>query len=217
MRGDLYTRVVVTIIALTLGVIGYRRIHANSVAVQTRPHVLSGFGANIYSNQTVTPGTYAFQSAVPFDGSIGMCWHLRSQDVGNDYVRIQQNGCDGTQNQHFIVGNLDANGFYEVTTQLSGYKYVDNSGAVGYGMSANNGALLPATFWHWRFVDVPNGSGRRYIVSEYDGSCVDRPTEAMNPGDRVQTMTCNGNVNQQWIPIGGSSLDQKNAGTGNNK
>jgi hypothetical protein len=210
MRSNLYTKVVLTIIALILGLIAYH-IRPRTASLEPK-HVPQTVGANTHSIQTVQPGVYAFQSAIPFAGSQGMCWDLRSQDVGNDYVRIQQNGCNGTQYQHFIVGNPDSNGFYEVTTQLSGYQYVDNSGVIGRGLSAYNGGGLPSSLWHWRFEDVPNGSGRRYIKSEYDGTCVDRPTESMNLGDRVQTYTCNGSENQQWIPIGPLVPNATNSG-----
>jgi hypothetical protein len=206
MRVDRYSKIVLTVIALLLAFVAFKLgrrapnppLPTTVVGGRNRPQT--------YAKETVEPGTYAFQSGIPY-GQPGMCWDLRSQDFGSGAVRIQQNACNGTNYQNFIVTDPDSDGFYRIETQFSDYHYVVQAGIIGFGLTADLGSsfgpgLLPESFNRWRFNDQPGGAGRRFIVNKYDGTCVDRPTEAMNEGDRIQTYTCNGSEGQTWIPLG---------------
>jgi hypothetical protein len=201
MKVDLYTKIVLTAIALLLAFVLLELVRRAS---SSPPVTVVGLHnrQEVHARQTVGPGTYAFQSGIPY-GNPGMCWDLRSQDFGSGGVRIQQNTCNGTQNQHFILTNPDSDGFFQIKTEYGNYPFVVQAGLIGFGIQAvPEMGLLPDSFNRWRFNDQPGGAGRRFIVNKYDGTCVDRPTEAMNPGDRIQTYTCNGSQGQTWIPLG---------------
>jgi hypothetical protein len=137
------------------------------------------------------------------------CMDLRAQDVEDNAgrERIQQNGCNYKIYQQFRFGDRDSDQCYLIealgsTVGGKAAKYVtadaaDQMGAVDPSPPSEP-AFYPMT--RWTVAVLSNNPLRVRLVNRASGWCVDRPTEASNPGDRLQQKPCNGNLpGQIWL------------------
>jgi hypothetical protein len=211
MRTNTYTKLVLAVIALALFAIAGKvyissRSTKTAKAVQTGKELAATVPAIVPWTTTVTPGVYEFQSGIPYNGSRGMCWNVVRH-------QIQQLTCSGYASQQFrIVDDIDANANRTISFNsdqgLAHVTAVGTNGLLGAllwvvtpGPIHTSEGDIPVGVARWRFDDVPQGSGRRYIVEPGSGLCIDRPTDAMNEGDRVQLYTCAHTQGQQWILV----------------
>jgi hypothetical protein len=173
--------------------------------------------------QTVVPGVYQIQSGIPYNGSQGLCWDLYSYTGG---AAIIGNPCDGNSpTQLFRVNDdMDAGGYRTIN---STYKE-PNFDVVAFGncpdgscsgttimIAESTGAWnqhksnlpAPGPPPRYRFNDIPNCPGCRYIAINPDGQwCVDRPSQNLGNvggwGAYLQPFNCDGQQNQRWIMLG---------------
>ena len=175
---------------------------------------LSQMNAPLLRINTVTSGIYQFQSAIPFDGSRGICWQVITNS-GRNIVEVQQVGCTGAIGQKFRIGDIGSDGFRTITplVDFPNFQFLHGSFGTRNILTADNSLStpsdqgpisIPALRFH--FDDAPELGGRRFITTGNDSPgrsiCIDRPTDAPNEFDPIQLFPCNHTIGQEWILLG---------------